>query len=57
MSISPIAGTGSVQHTAPPKPESSEAPGAPDRDHDADNAPKAAPAKRASAAGRVDIKA
>ena len=54
MSISPVSGAGHLP--APAKPESREAPGAPDHDHDGDNAPKAAAPKAAAAPGRVDVK-
>jgi len=59
MSISPVSGVVAAQAHIPTAPaaksESLEAPGAPDHDGDADNSP--APAAKAQANGRVDVRA
>ncbi len=63
MSISPVAGAGAVQNHAAvastAKPESSEAPRAPDHDGDADHAAPPAPAAQVSSTppGHVNVQA
>ncbi len=62
MSIGPIGGVSAAASPAIPKPESTEAPGVPDHDHDSDDSPANAVAhtaavKVAAQSGRVDVKA
>lgn len=60
MSIAPVSGVGSGTPPAPAaKPEATEVPGAPDRDHDSDDSGPKALASLATppVRGSVDVKA
>lgn len=59
MGIGPIGGPTAAVTPATARPESMEAPGMPDRDHDSDDSPANAVAAAASPAqrGRLDVKA
>ena len=62
MSIGPIGGVPATGSPAIARPESMEAPGMPDHDHDSDDSPANAVAQSAAAAspvqrGRLDVKA